>query len=908
MTTNYRETSPWSKKAFDIAATFSKLFETSITDLADLTGFLLLSEKVARLVILGSARGGLAKPQYLVELVRRVATDSVELQVCQIGCYVEFNSEPTTEEGNKSFLRWFPDPHTLAAIHALVKEPKKKQFGSITEKALLKIINERVTKKTMHQPFSSMKQFCKAASMFVMDSAQIALPAYLARFMTGETSSVSISASSLQSLWGATSSETRSGRTDTLESTQTVNTHIKGKPSISSKSFLSRLRRALRVKDSKGQLIQRRRVIDELLSLNECEHSLAEMLLLEFMIHGVRNQGWAISSANTYLSHIAGPWLTETNDLAVDKLHSSQMTRLFNLLMKTSEKNVSAAEKASILNQFFAFNHKVFGLELPDSSRGQFKSVQNVRNYVISETNFVTLCNEVSSNPDHQNLIGEGLVQCLILMARCGLRPSEVTKLRIKDVEPSAEHYIFIRENQYGTNKTYSARRKIPLSIMLLPTEFSFFKRYFVRRAHEVGAKRNYLLFPSCANTNLPYTLADFHREFSKPLTRICGEAVYTYHLRHKAISVFQAVLCSSLLADAIPYEKAQIAVIRKYFQTLVGRDVIYQIATFAGHLSPEITFHNYMHFTDTVLFEHLTKNQKSMHRDYWESLANVSKHIITRRCATEYPESEEMQAVLIELLCGKKAASKLGQERATGRIELQLRPRKATYQECLSALKSLERGKTLTQVTVQLGVDAAQLFLWYEIARELAGLSTTKGSPRLFPSASKNKLAPIPPPSTLEQAKADLIIESARQLYRNSKEALVWLVRFVVTNAMNSHSYIIFNDIATFERFMTVASQLTIPEDWKIRLDPPEEYATDALKTWKQADKCLTISMSNNPVKTRKFPLGRVYVHFLYPRDPSEKDSKPRKSSNGFKYVCHLLAIMIPEVFIRKVGDKYQI
>ncbi|MCH8501542.1 MAG: site-specific integrase [Aliidiomarina sp.] len=896
MITNQRETSPWSKKAFDIAATFSKLFETSITDLTDHTGFLLRSEKVARLVILASSRGGLAKPQYLVELVRRVATDSVELQVCQIGCYVEFNCEPTAEERNKSFLRWFPDPHTLAAIYALVKEPKKRQFGSITEKALLKIINERVTKRTTHQSFSSMKQFCKAASMFVIDSAQIALPAYLARFMTGETSSISISASSLQSLWGATSSETEPGKSDTLESTRTVTAHIKGKPSISSKSFLSRLRRALRIKDSKEQLIPRERVIDELLALNECEHSLAEMLLLEFMIHGICNQGWAISSANTYLSHIAAPWLTETDDLAVEKLNSSQMTRLFDLLMKASEDNVSAGEKAGVLNQLFAFNHKVFGLELPDSSRGQFNSVQNVRNYVISETNFVTLCNEISSNPDHQNLIGEGLVLCLILMARCGLRPSEVIKLRVKDVEPSAEHYIFIRENQYGTNKTYSARRKIPLSIMLPPKEFCLFKRYFTRRAHDIGEKRNYLLFPSCANANLPYTLMDFHREFSKPLTRICGESVHTYHLRHKAISVFQAVLCSSLLAGALPYEKAQTAMIRKYFQTLVGRDVIYQIATFAGHLSPKITFHNYMHFTDIVLFEHLTKNQESMHRDYWEALADVSKHIITRRCATDHPENEEIQAVLIELLCGKKAASKLGQERAAGGVEFQLSPRKVTYQECLSALKSIERGKTLTQVTVQLGVDAAQLFLWFESARELAGLSTTKGSPRLFPSGSKNKLAPIPPPSALEQAKADTIIRRARVLYKASKVELVWLINFVVTNAMNSHSYIIFNDVATFERFMKVASKLTIAEDWKIRLDPPEEYATDALKTWKQVDQCLTISMTNNPVKTRKFPLGRVYVHFLYPRDPSQKDTMPRKSSNGFKFVCHLLAIMIPE------------
>jgi predicted sugar kinase len=112
----------------------------------------------------------------------------------------------------------------------------------------------------------------------------------------------------------------------------------------------------------------------------------------------------------------------------------------------------------------------------------------------------------------------------------------------------------------------------------------------------------------------------------------------------------------------------------------------------------------------------------------------------------------------------------------------------------------------------------------------------------------------------------------------------------------MNSHSYIVFDDSEKLKKFINIALQMTIPEDWKIKFALPEFDTVSASQKYKKAAPGIDFQYTGSVVKSKKFPEGRVFLHLLVPRDPSQKRFHSRRSSNIMKFVCHTLAIMIPD------------
>ena len=894
MMNNGRQTSPWSKDDFEITSCFSKHFDLTMNGIQSQKAPMSLNIKVYRVLVLAAAKGGLPHPSFLLDLINRIAKDDLSFEASRLGGYIEFDFQPTS--GNSGFFRWFIEPHTLAAIFMLVNTPQKSRLRSMDDKRLLRIINSEGQRSRGLKPFSSLKQFCKAASFFAMESANIALPSYLISFIKRELNSTSINRSSLNNLWPETAVKNATFELPQSDTKQSESSLELGLPSIANKMFLNRFRDALKVRDCYQKLVSREETLERLEELSQYEHSFARLLILEFITFGIRIKKWKTSSAGTYLSHIASPWLLETHQLLLHEITQEQVTDLFERLVKSAEGNISIAEKAGIIHSFFEFNHTYFGIPLPLPNDLKFEKVKNVRNCFISENNFISFLNTLSSKTDYSNFIAQGLMLSAILMARCGLRVNEVIKLRIADVEPSDDYFIFIRENHFGHNKTYCALRKLPLSILLKPDELDFFKQYYKRRVHDVGKKLNTVLFSQGKDINIPFTHCIFHREISIPLSLVCGESASCHTLRHKAISTLQIVLCSAQLQNVTPYTEHQIERIQQFFGNYSASDMLYEIAAFAGHLNPRTTLETYMHFTDVILFEHLIKPDEKSSKNYWMNLAGISKHLMTRRFKSEYPNNEEVMQLLVELLGGKSAASKLGYHNDTELPALQHSSQRVSFEDCLSALRLFEQDKSLMQVTDLLQIDVNKVSSWLESAVKLTKLCTSKRKPRLFPDASSEKLAPIFPSSKVEYKKAQSVIQRARKVYKECKPNLIWFIKFVLTNAMNSHSYIVINDPETLKKFMGIALKMTIPEDWNIKYDAPENENFSVSHLYKNASPNVNFHYTNNVVKSKKFPSGRVYLHFLVPRDPSQKPTESRRSSNIMKFVCHVMAIMVPE------------
>jgi integrase len=903
MSSQQRNKSPWVKEEFEKTNAFSKAFDQLQKSIIDEPNKVSVHEKIVRIIVSAICRGGLAKPTQITQLINRILQNTLELKTGPIAPYVELKALNENDAGNSGFLRWFIDTETLAAIHALTQAEDKKRIRLLSEKSLYQLVKTHFSAIPEVKHLSSLKTFCTAGAMYTMEHPDTSLPAYLVNFATGKTQTTSVSQSCWDNLWQSAALKSNEAEPLTIEAeAPRSNPSHSPRPVMNDKNFLAKLRFTIRDKDEDGVVIKEERTQNLLNELVGTTTALPQIMLVAFFKRGIEKQSWRRSSANTYLSHLGTHWFAFTKELNLPTLDEYNMTELFEHMLSVADGNISQSDKVSILKQFFVFGAETFELACPVFHDVEVSKVHNVSNYVISEHNFMRFINSISTIGNHQTLTGQGLILTAIIIARCGLRPSEVLKLRLRDVEPSAQHYIFIRQNQYGTNKSYSARRKIPLSLMLPPDEFELFKSYLKRRQIDASNQHQLLLFSSSANANLPYSLSDFYNKFSERLSEVCGEHVYTYHLRHKALSTLQLVLTSNSQNILTPYSEVQIKRIRGFFSVNTGRDALYELAAFAGHLSPETTFNSYLHYTDVILHENLATSAEPKQRRYWENLSGLSKHIITRRCSSDTPRSKEVELLLLESLCGK-AQTRLTQSETTKTSEKFVPPqRKVTYVECVTALKYIDSGATISEISDKMTIEDDIVDTWYRNAASAAQLKTTKGKPRLFPAKAngdQQNVNPVTPTSKAEQKRAELAIESIRQLYKTDPAELMWFIRRVITTALNSHSYLQFDNIDELRRFMTFARHFTHTREWMLEVELPKEDRSGVSVKWKNVDDDLIVDISQKLVLAKKFVVGRAYLHFLHPRKgiAKEGDKAKRYSSNVIKYVCHILAIMLPSV-----------
>ncbi|NVK56834.1 MAG: site-specific integrase [Alteromonadaceae bacterium] len=890
-----RNLSQWNHASFLKTTAFSKAFdylekrgcEANVTS----------NEKVCRFVFFAIARGGLAIPALLTQLINHIVEKTLDITPHPFGPFVEFDPRTQSQEGNEGFRRWFIDTETLATIHALSACTKLKRLD---EKSLFRLVKRQFSYIFEFSEIKSFKQLCKAGALFTGEHYRINLPAYLVDFMCKKTST-SISNGCWNTLWNASNRIEKRAQpiivAAELSRNRLTDTPT---PKLSDKKFLSKLRDAIKHIDSAGRKIAIKHTLCELEELGTRTKSLAQKILLAYILERLRSNTLRRSSSNTYLSHIGAHWLQCTQSVEILSLDECEMTELYKKISEPFKKDNSFANKIIVLKQFFTFGSERFGIALPVFDTVQGTHISNVRNYVISESNFTRFINELSACSHHQTHIGQGLVLTAILMARCGLRPGEVLKLRIRDVEPSNEHHIITRQNRFGDNKSYSALRKIPLAILLTPSEYELFESYLRRRRLDVNGKLSLLLFPSCPDSNLPYSLSDFYKQFSERLSEVCGDNVHTYHLRHKAVSTLQIVLMSKTLLHLTPYAPEQIEKIKHYFNVGVGRDTLFQIMAFAGHSCPSTTLKSYLHFTDVILYESLIKNSTAKHRAYWEGLSALSKHIITHRCTDSTPSRTEIMQLLLESLCSKGQVKASAYQNVEQPADLSPPRRAPTYVECMHALKLFDKGKTVQEISHQLDFSMLLIEKWFERATQAAELKTSKGKSRLLPlSETINKmLTPVAPSSNAEIERADEIIKSARILYLSKQQELIWFIRQVINNALNSHSYLVFSDVNEFQRFMQLALEMTSPKEWEIELSLPKDFS--GVKTlWHKNYPDVELTLTNKKVNSNRFQSGRAHLYFLYPGQLKTENigHYSRYSSNVIKYACHILAITIPGV-----------
>jgi integrase len=529
----------------------------------------------------------------------------------------------------------------------------------------------------------------------------------------------------------------------------------------------------------------------------------------------------------------------------------------------------------------------------------------------ISESLFAKLTSKIFSLSASIESKHDFFVFCL-LTYRLGCRGSELIKLRLIDIEESDQLWMYIKNNSFGDNKSFSGLRKLPITLFLTKSENDFFKKFYFEKKQMCRNPKKSLLFSSAINENIPLKYNELSQVIKSIFREITSLSVSFNSLRHSAISRFQLIFDAdlSIINKLTIYSDSQVKAIQKVFGSL-NKDKFFNISALAGHITPEVTFMHYMHFTDLLLGSKLTKMNVYFSKVGLQNLSGLSNNKITRLTKNLPVNAQQYSVHSIEPFvshklaeyCRKNKRVYSSKNKPSQPFELIL-SKSITAEKCYKALKKVEHGVTVDDVSLAFKIDAALIKKWLEKASILAQLKTSKGKVRLFPSSKNSEgevrgMAPIIPTSLTEQNDAGAIIYNFRKLYIDDKENLLWCIKYFIHHVTASSAAITFSNKDYFYRFIEIMKQAIPLTRFYIKYTQGHNCCFNKLSKYFSSE-CILLS-PDHMNNVNRYPDGRFEVFFKHPYESrilierGETEALYSKfSSNSLRYVFHILAIML--------------
>lgn len=657
--------------------------------------------------------------------------------------------------------------------------------------------------------------------------------------------------------------------------------------------------------------------------------TLSEQVLVGWLLSLLQSRRLRPSTAHIYLNAIGKEWLSITVQLPLASYDSIDFTELYYSILNRQSSQKQRNYMAARFQDMHAFAVQAFDIApLHERLASGEKSIPHVSAAVVDEPLFAGLLAQIDCFKDADHALRR-MLKCFLIMAyRTGLRPGELAKLRLMDVEPSPIGWLFVRNNRHGHNKTAAALRKVPLYPMLTSVESEIVGRYVGDRRMSANGQ-NELLFHAAENTNELLDIQQIALMVRTVLYQLSGGLYYRlYHLRHSCLSRMQLLLHDNLVSlphfvqqALLPYSTAE----REKIVHLVAgknrqRDGYMALAVMAGHSSPDTTFSNYLHFSDLLLGCHLACNHTSLSRQESRSLFGLSanKH---RKLENEQEKQPALTAakLLPYFLArlGAYQAKPLRQRRQAIQAKTRADADRAShYVQSEAILKHFEKAskewngwddwsqlaQRKREIVSQFGLSEELVVSWEDSAIALCGLITQKVRSRLMPRNRQFRLLPAELGTTAEKhalADALKICQTMRHKPKQMAE-LRWTIRYCLTHLNSSHAGIKFSDPKTFRRFMAFVSRLFPWSQWQLVLHVSQDKPA---KRWHLHPE-LTIKR-NKLRKAQQFPQGYA---FLYLRHPKEELRQADHSSPLLRYLFHRLAIILfkaHDIHRWQIGDS---
>ena len=884
-------------------------------------------ERLASCLVSSALFGGLCLPEAIDALKICLTTEERPLKQLNSLIYIDLYVQSQTQAHN-TFLngdavtlrRWFPDEISLACIHNYLKE-NTHQHGEYPL-TTWSLVRDHLTTidATVVKTIKNLKIFCQAA-VGVTESLQGSeLCQVMIEYLVGRVSSSSLLTPFFEQSFLRKSPSLPSVNFKDATKTSARVTCAFTRDTLSDVNYelvIASINQALSLKDNSGHKSTPTQVKVKLEKILSSDHDLPLKLMIGWLIYLLEHNK-KVSSVLRYWSAIGNTWLAYTVDCSLLDIDAVDLELLYKDMLDTEQSEINRLYKAQRFEQFHSYlmrEHDFPCIEsaFSGSSEGArlFVHAGFIPEHAFKE--FLDRLDKLNEGPFYKLT-----VRCLFILAyRTGLRRSEIVKLKIDDVQKSLERWIYVQNNRHGNNKTSSSLRKIRLALLLPQHEREEFEEYIAQKLL-ITKDTQSLLFTQALSPHVPIDANIMSKYVSVFLSDIMNANVRFHTLRHSAISRLQLILENEfkLVRMLTCYSSSQINLIQKEFGTDNAggaiRDIYWEIAGFAGHVTPETTFAHYLHFTDIISYFRLNEVINHVDRRFVKNISGFNTNTLTRldnRISSSNlsfkPEFHELLIKRLEPFITVISKSALGNSPSIDdeKINTSSIKKNVTPEKCYAVLKQAEQKATLDELVLEFKIEERYVQKWLNNATKLSELETTKGSSRLFSKAKVmtplgKHLAPPQPQSHLEVSEAIAAIKKLKSIYRDYEDLIKWCIDYFIENTNTNRSSINFSCGKDIADFLSVATQLFAKNRLKIVLEPLESKGvTIQCSYWERYCLEVPIFVSKNVVKNKtKFNDGRLSFRLSHPHEHaiSNKIDKKTYSTNVIQYVFHILAIMI--------------
>jgi len=426
----------------------------------------------------------------------------------------------------------------------------------------------------------------------------------------------------------------------------------------------------------------------------------------------------------------------------------------------------------------------------------------------------------------------------LILGRRCGMRRGEVATLHIKDLKlfgPSGNRLrwpeLIIRNNRFRNTKTESGKRRLPLYVLLSPSEldllFEFYRWQYDLSQRPVSHSQatedpsdNIVFFSDPGHEFQPLPERRLFGVITRLLKTVTGDETIRYHhLRHTAANYVMTLLYGDgdstvMLPNlaAIENKSHDVPVTTlSPCQALVGTagtqpNELYALSLLMGHASPDETRRSYLHCFDWLLLQAcrchapaissdiqanlLAKTSKNLYQwRYRQGLQN--KHDATTLWDHCWPTLKSMfkSPGLFHARAGRPFFKPT--KKQVKQLQRPLDNSPISLEKLNAILCEYDHGMSADTMVARYDVSVAQLDCYLAQARYQAELKTAQNRPRFVAEQSKknqssaevtNLLLP-PPRSLLERGDATVLYNTIIELNQLSPEWTGRMLNFFLSH-----------------------------------------------------------------------------------------------------------------------------
>jgi integrase len=878
------------------------------------------TELLACILVSAAIYGGLCIPEALEALKNKLINTLTPLECINDDIWIDLIIDTKNQAHNAiidgkpcTIKPWFPDPVSLAFIHNFYIN-KQTLDNNITAASLIEILLNKVA-KDFSKTMSKLSDFCIAAIGITEQLDGVHLSQAMQGYVLGKTPAASLNPDASKAL--LLEPKSYQATTTSLSATDTPKQERSNKTNLlynrNYEYIINQIKEALKAKKATETKTSPTIAKTQLEAVLNSNLPSPISLLIQWFIFLLSSRR-KVSTIRQYYYTIAKQWLLNTLDVDITTCTAEEFEMLYESILDDTSTLNKRTYQAEVLHRFHQYLMNHHGMpKLTSQLNDKNHYIHFVRAAYIPESAFTKFIDSIEQQDISKHL--KLTLKCLYIIAyRTGLRRGELLKLTLSNVEQSKERWLFITENRFGNNKSPNGLRKIPLSLLLTESELEFFEHYLSIKQKLNDNELKSLLFSIESSPYIPLSENQVSLLAKDQLSQIMGIPILFHHFRHTALSRLQIILeqDQQLIKQLCIYDEKQLNLILKAFGAQADPNIYWSIASFAGHLSPESTFNNYLHFSEQIVANKLKQASLLFSPKLIKQISGLTHHYISRRLqSADFNTPVSIKRFEDKIKKNLKKHCVIHHKKQPTTRKNSTVYKLNYYNEskiggCYQALKLLEEEKSIDEISVQLNISPSIIRKWEAKARELALKKTTHGKSKLISQLKKNPpsglaLAPAKPTSHAELVELENVLNKLRNLYKKqqNKKRLCWCIDVYLEKVNRSTSVIAFSDPIKLNRFLTFMIQLFPRKRWELKFTPLQHKSANKHFTLWLANSCnIDIKQTHQIVKRKsRYPKGKLTLKLLHPKHDkmvSKAKNASSYSTNILLYLFHILKIIL--------------